>query len=134
MPQGAIDQRRFDEDLPKLLRAVEQMGRLLEQMHADAQRQIAVSLRDRLPAVIEDKLKFIESWKESLRKAIQGKTYASWELRNALADMRAVGRVMDFETDWSAYAQQLSAARAELFDLAKKLDNTLRGPTALPPS
>lgn len=126
MQQNALDETRFDEDLPKLLRAVERLGRSLEEMRREAKLRLNRSLRDRWTAIIDDKSNLVESWKESLAHTIQSKEYQAWNLRHALADMRAISRVMDFDLSWSTQEPEFSAATTMVFELAKPLDNALR--------
>src|ERR1035437_5972188 len=122
-----LDQTRFDEDLPKLLAAIERLGRLLEHMRREGEHRLDPPLRDRRAVVIDDKRAFVESWKKSVAYAIQTKDYQGWELRNVLADMRAISRVMDLDTSGSAPEPGFSAATTANFELAKPLDNVLRG-------
>ena len=127
-----LDQTRFDEDLPKLLDAIERLGRLLEQMRREGERRLNPPSSDRWAVVIDDKRAFVKSWKKSVASAIQTKDYQGWELRNVLADMRAISRVMDLDTSGSAHAPEFSAATTAIFELAKPLDNALRGLRARP--
>ena len=46
--------------------------------------------------------------------------------------LRAISRVMDLDTSGSAHAPEFSAATTAIFELAKPLDNVLRGLGARP--
>jgi hypothetical protein len=121
-----LDRARFDEDLPKLLHAIERLGRSLEAMRGEAKRWPDHSLRDHRTVVLDDKITFVESWQKSVADVMQSKNYQGWDLRDALADMRAISRVMDLDEDWSVHAPEFSAAKTTVFEFAKPLDNALR--------
>jgi hypothetical protein len=71
-------------------------------------------LRDRWTAVVDDKITFVESWKKPVADVMQSKNYQGWNLRHALADMRAISRVMDLDANWSSHAPEFSAVTTSL--------------------
>ena len=126
MQPNALDNSRFEQDLPKLLRAVERLQRSLEEIRRQIQARLKPDAWSIWTALIADKLSLVKSWRDALIRSIQDGKYQTWELRHALGDMRAVSRVMDLDAGWSTEETNFSAARTAVFELAKPLDNALR--------